>query len=63
MLLLYNNNLDESAVDEILIHTDSIATNAFTGRSIQIQGNTAPSATGITAKNSLIAKGFTVITD
>ena len=38
-------------------------TGGFTGRSLQVQGNTAPSASGITAKNSLIAKGFTVTTD
>lgn len=57
---LYNNQLDASAVNALLVAMDSAGAS---GGSISITGNAAPSGAGITAKNNLIGKGWLVDTD
>lgn len=55
-------------VNKILVDIDTISDSVSTGRTLQIHGtNAAPDSTsggydGITAKNNLITKGWTVTT-
>ena len=66
---LENNNMTAAEVNQILVDFDGIATGSFTGRVINLGGtNAAPDGTsggydGLTAKSSLISKGFTVTTN
>jgi hypothetical protein len=60
-------SLDATNVNKILVDLDTNSTSGFTGRFIDLSGNTAPDGTsggfdGITAKANLITKGFTVTT-
>ncbi len=56
------NALAQSAVDNILLHLD--AAGATNGTCYLDEGtNSPPSATGLTAKNNLIAKGWVVFTN
>lgn len=59
-VILFNNLLDTTAVNAILVGLDS--TGAVNG-SVSITGNQAPSGAGLTAKTSLQGKGWTVDTD
>lgn len=59
-----NNGMTAAQVNQMLIDLDTNATNAFTGRQIVANGtNAAPTGAGLTAKASLISKGFTVTTN
>jgi hypothetical protein len=64
---LQNNSMSTANVNQILVDLDSISTSGFTGRIITINGtNAAPTSgppDGLTAKSSLITKGFTVTTN
>ena len=62
ILVIPANILTETAVDNILI---ALANNGLTGGHVYINGtgNAAPSATGITAKNTLISRGWSVVTN
>ena len=67
-IFLHNCSLDVVNVNKILVDLDTNSTNSFTGRSINLSGNTAPDGSsggfdGLTAKANLISKGFTVTTD
>jgi hypothetical protein len=68
-LRLQSNYLTTANVNNILIQMDAASTGAFTfvGGYIATQGQlpsgAPPSGGGITAKNNLIAKGITVLTD
>ena len=59
---MQNSLPNQAQVDSVLIELDN---NAVSGSaSINVAGtNPAPSAAGITAKNSLISKGYTVTTN
>ena len=63
-IFLNNNNLSESVINNILITGDSknITKEACT---IDLSGgtNSAPTGAGITAKNNLISRGYTVKTN
>lgn len=66
-LILNQNELPVSVVNQILIDLDTITT-GYTGYSgtINLGGQTPsapPSGAGATAKTSLTTKGFTLITD
>ena len=56
----HNNQFDQAAVDKILC--DANAWNTSNG-TLNISGNTAPSQTGIDAKNDLVDRNWTVTTD
>ena len=63
-----NNKLDTPTIDQILIDFDNMVTPSYTSvvgnLSLAAQTPPAPpSPAGIVAKNSLIAKGFTISTD
>jgi hypothetical protein len=68
-LRLNSNNLSVATVNNILIQMDAASTGGYTviGGYIALQGQlpsgAPPSGGGITAKNNLIAKGITVLTD
>ena len=53
-----NTNLTTQSIDNILV---SIDTAGGTSGSFKQSGGQAPSATGIAAKDSLVAKGWTVV--
>jgi hypothetical protein len=55
-----NNSLSQSQIDNLLATLVSVGN--FNGQ-CDIDGNTAPSAAGITNKNILISRGWTVVTD
>jgi hypothetical protein len=60
-------SLSAAVVNALLVHLDSITDNAFTGRVIDLSGNSAPDTTsggvnGVAAKSSLITKGISVTT-
>lgn len=57
---LYNNNLNQAAVDQVLCDLDA---NGYSNGSIDITGNAIPSATGLACKTSLEGKGWSVIVD
>jgi Leucine-rich repeat (LRR) protein len=57
---LRSNSFDQAMVDTILCDVDGWGTNSG---ALDISGNVAPSAAGITCKNNLIARGWTVTTD
>lgn len=63
---LRNNGWSAAIVNQILANIDSISAAGFTGRVVNVGGtNTDPDTTsggynGVAARNSLIAKGFTV---
>jgi hypothetical protein len=64
--VIYNNNLTETAVDNIL--QAFVDANRTTNMSIAIMnlggsGNAAPSAAGVTNKNTLISRGWSVTTN
>lgn len=67
-LQMQNNGMTAAQVNKILVDLDTNATSGFTGRSIQLSGtNSAPDGTsggldGVTAKDNLITKNFTVTT-
>ena len=52
--------LDQSAVDKVLVDANAWGTS---GGTLDISGNTAPSQTGIDAKNDLVNRNWTVTTD
>lgn len=54
---------DATEVNQALQITDNNSSPGYEDRLLYIQGNTAPTGAGITAKNSLINKGWTVLTD
>ena len=56
----HNNSMDQSAVDTVLCDMDSHGTS---GGHLTIQGNAAPSATGVACKDNLVARGWSVTTD
>jgi hypothetical protein len=64
-----SNSLTASEVNQFLVDLDTMSTNAYTGRTITIDGtNAAPDGSsggydGTTAKANLITKGFTVQTN
>jgi hypothetical protein len=59
---LENNGMTSVNVDQTFIDLDSISVGGFTSRSIRIDGtNAAATATSLTARNNLIANGFTLI--
>jgi hypothetical protein len=68
ILRMQDNGMIAAEVNRILTDLDTNATNAFTGRSINLSGtNAAPDTTsggldGSAAKTSLIGKGFSVTT-
>lgn len=67
-LLVYNCSLDVVEVNKFLVTVNAGCTGGFTGRSLNISGNTAPDGTsggydGTTAKSDLISKGWSVTTD
>ena len=53
-----NTNLTEQSIDNILV---SIDTAGGTSGSFKQSGGSSPSATGLAAKDSLVAKGWTVV--
>ena len=60
-ILQCNNNLmGQSAVDKVLVDANNWGTSDGT---LDISGNTAPSQTGIDAKNDLVNRNWTVTTD
>ena len=60
-LLLENNLFNSTMVDTILVVVNSFGTSSGT---LDISGNTAPSQTGIDAKNDMVNnRGWTVTTD
>lgn len=65
---LSSGSLDAASVNKVLVDLDTNSTGGFTGRFINLSGNTAPDGTsggldGLTAKSNLITKGFSVTTD
>jgi hypothetical protein len=61
-IFLSANQLSTPVINKILIDFDSFPT-SYIGGNVWLNGNSPPSGAGITAKNSLIIKGTTVITD
>ena len=61
-LFLHNNALDQTSVNNILIKLND---NGLTNGQVNLGGgtNAAPTGLGLAAKNALIAKGWTVITN
>ena len=65
---MQNNGMTSAQVNKILVDLDTNSSSSFTGRSINLSGtNAAPDATsggldGLSARASLITKGFTVST-
>jgi Leucine-rich repeat (LRR) protein len=55
-----NNSMNSTMVDTVLCDVDAHGTS---NGALNISGNAAPGANGITAKNNLIARGWTVTTD
>jgi Leucine-rich repeat (LRR) protein len=55
-----NNSMNQAMVDTILCDVDGYGTNNGT---LNISNNAAPSAAGITCKNNLVDRGWTVTTD
>lgn len=61
---LDSNSMTAAEVNTILQDLDTISSGGFTGRVIVISGsNAAPTGAGLTAKSSLITKGFSVTTN
>ena len=59
-LKCYNNNMEQDMVDTVLCAMDG---NGEENGYLDISGNEAPSATGVTCKNNLVARGWSVTTD
>jgi Leucine-rich repeat (LRR) protein len=59
-LACHTNSFNQAMVDTILCDMDGHGTSNGT---LNISGNAVPSAAGITCKNNLIARGWTVTTD
>lgn len=57
-----NCGINQSNIDQMLVDIDSISSGGFTGRVINLSGNSTPSAIGLSAISSLVGKGFTVST-
>lgn len=58
---LQNNGMSSTNVDQTFIDIDTNAVGGFTGRDIDLSGtNAVATATSLVARNSLIAKGFTL---
>jgi len=64
-LELQNNLFNQAGIDNILVDVDNLVSGGgATGGVLKLDGNTAPSSTGIAAKNDLVSNyGWTVITD
>lgn len=60
---LVSMGLSQSEVDQYLADLDSISSSGYTGRSVRLTSNTAPSSAGLASKASLESKGFTVMVD
>jgi hypothetical protein len=63
-----SNNYNIATVNQILFDLDFISVSGYSYREISITGNVPPDSSsggidGISAKNSLISKGFDVLTD
>ena len=56
----HNNSMDQDMVDTVLCDMDSHGTSNGT---LTIQGNAAPSATGVACKDNLVSRGWSVTTD
>jgi hypothetical protein len=52
--------MNQAMVDTVLCDVDGYGTN---NGILNISGNAVPSATGITCKNNLLGRGWTVTTD
>jgi len=64
VIRLQNNNLNQAGVDAVL--ADLVTSLSVTGRvtaAVQLQGNTPPSASGLTDVNTLVSAGWTVSHD
>ena len=59
-LKCYTNPMNQDMVDTVLCDMDSYGTS---GGYLYIYDTAAPSATGVTCKNNLVARGWTVVTD
>jgi C-terminal processing protease CtpA/Prc len=60
---LRDNSLISGEVNQYLKDFDSLSNNQYSGRIIDISGNNGPlSSDGISSRNSLLTKGFIVIT-
>lgn len=54
---------DATQVNQALQIIDNNSSSGYISRELTINNNTAPTGAGITAKNSLTNKGWTVLTD
>jgi len=55
-----NNSMNQDMVDTVLCDMDSHGTS---GGTLWIQGNAAPSATGVACRDNLVSRGWSVTTD
>ena len=60
---LTGNGWSAADVDYYLFELDEACPFGFTGRTIDISGNTAPTVASLAARGSLIGKGVTLTTD
>ena len=55
--------MSESSVNQIIVDIDNITSSGFSGAGIKDKTIIAPTGAGLTAKASLISKGWALTTD
>jgi hypothetical protein len=58
---LNNNGMTIAEVDAVWVELDRVAVATGTARTLNVSGQGVPSATSLTARNSLISKGYTLV--